>query len=252
MDVHAHGHVAHFLRLDGREPSGSETALPPVHSKINVHAPVGVDLRHPWVEWMDIAATGGVQEFERKHTRNDYPVVALWETGARKARVPLQDLVDPAVPLTVEVHDGFDFWVDGVDDAAADVRASLDRAKSYAHPTVRLTGLDAAYWTQIGEKEHLRWVTPFAEEPLLDGLARLHAAGTSDLGENTRLVGMFRAHGLVCPVWDLPLGTGAAAIEEPAAAFAARLADAMADDAPLSSAERHARAGLSNRQVTLR
>ena len=164
----------------------------------------------------------------------------------------LQDLVDPAVPLTVEVHDGFDFWVDGVDDAAADVRASLDRAKSYAHPTVRLTGLDAAYWTQIGEKEHLRWVTPFAEEPLLDGLARLHAAGTSDLGENTRLVGMFRAHGLVCPVWDLPLGTGAAAIEEPAAAFAARLADAMADDAPLSSAERHARAGLSNRQVTLR
>ena len=56
----------------------------------------------------------------------------------------LQDLVDPAVPLTVEVHDGFEFWVDGVDDAAADVRASLDRAKSYAHPTVRLTGLDAA------------------------------------------------------------------------------------------------------------
>ncbi len=164
----------------------------------------------------------------------------------------LQDLVDPTEPIEVVVHEGFEFWVDGVDDAAADVRASLDRAKSYAHPTIRLSGVDAAYWTQIGEKEHLRWVTPFAEEPLLDGLARLHAAGESGLGDGTRLVGMFRAHGLVCPVWDLPLGTGADAIEEPAAAFAARLADAMATAEPLTSAERHARAGLSNRQVTLR
>jgi hypothetical protein len=164
----------------------------------------------------------------------------------------LQDLVDPDARLTVEVHDGFEFWVDGVEDAAQDVRASLDRAKAYAHPTVRLSGLEAAYWTQIGEKEHLRWVTPFAEEKLLDGLARLHAAGESGLGEGTRLVGMFRAHGLVCPVWDLPLGTGAEAIEDPAAAFAARLADAMADTSDLTSAQRHARAGLSTRQVTLR
>lgn len=164
----------------------------------------------------------------------------------------LQDLVDPAAPIDVTVHDGFEFWVDSAGEVADDVRASLDRAKAYAHPTVRLTGVEAAYWTQIGEKEHLRWVMPFAEEALLDGLARLHAADADGLGDGTRLVGMFRAHGLVCPVWDLPLGTGAEAIEEPAAAFAARLAEAMASDAPLTSAERHARAGLSTRQVTLR
>jgi len=102
VDVHQHGHVAHFLRMDeSLEPEdASVTAavpLPPVHSKINVHAPVGVDLRHPWVEWIDIAATGGVQEFERKHTRNDYPLVALWETGVRKLRVPLQDLLHEGV-----------------------------------------------------------------------------------------------------------------------------------------------------------
>ena len=103
VDVHEHGHVAHFLRMDGRM-LGSDAvlpthapSLPPVHSKTNVYAPVGVDLRHPWVEWLDIAATGGVQEFERKHTRNDYPLVALWETGVRKLRVPLQDLLDPQV-----------------------------------------------------------------------------------------------------------------------------------------------------------
>ena len=103
VDVHEHGHVAHFLRMGGRRLPADAAALaeapnlPPVHAKTNPSAPLGVDLRHAWVEWMDVAATGGVQEFERKHTRNDYPVVALWEAGVRKARVPLQDLVDPKV-----------------------------------------------------------------------------------------------------------------------------------------------------------
>ena len=34
---------------------------------------------------------------------------------------------------------------------------------------------------------------------------------------------MFRAHGLLVPVWDLPLGTGAEALEEPAAELLAAL-----------------------------
>src|SRR6185312_4349125 len=55
---------------------------------------------------------------------------------------------------------------------------------------------DAAYWCQTPEKNHLRWVMSHPEEKLLDALARLHAAGASSLGENTRLVGSFRAHGL--------------------------------------------------------
>jgi hypothetical protein len=63
---------------------------------------------------------------------------------------------------------------------------------------------------------------------------------------------MFRSQGLVCPVWDLPLGTGAEAIEGPAAAFAERLVAALADTSPLTDAERRARAGLTTRQVTLR
>jgi len=115
VEVHEHGHVAHFMRMNGRMCSADAAppaqpaalpvaprvappvALPLVHSRTNLMAPVGVDLRHPWVEWMDIAATGGVQEFERKRTRNDYPLVALWETGVRKLRVPIQDLLDPGV-----------------------------------------------------------------------------------------------------------------------------------------------------------
>ena len=63
---------------------------------------------------------------------------------------------------------------------------------------------------------------------------------------------MFRAHGLVVPVWDLPSGTGAAALEEPAAAFGERLTAALADPTELTSQERSVRVELANRQVTLR
>ena len=39
---------------------------------------------------------------------------------------------------------------------------------------------------------------------------------------------MFRAHGLLAPVWDLAPGTGAEVLEEPAAVFADALAEALA------------------------
>jgi hypothetical protein len=63
---------------------------------------------------------------------------------------------------------------------------------------------------------------------------------------------MFRAHGLLTPVWDLPLGTGAEALEEPADRFAQDLAAALAVTEPLTGEERAARNGLANRQVTIR
>ena len=162
----------------------------------------------------------------------------------------IAEFIDPAVKLDVTVHDTFDYWIDG--EATDDIRASLERANSYAHPTERLSNVVAAYWTQMGAKEHLRWAMPMPEDEVVNALARLHAAGADDLGEGTRFVGMFRALGIVVPVWDLPLGTGAAAIAEPADAFGKRFADALAVKTPLTDEERRARAGLTNRQVTLR
>ncbi|WP_275106537.1 DUF5926 family protein [Nocardioides daphniae] len=93
---------------------------------------------------------------------------------------------------------------------------------------------------------------PHDEDALLTALARLHAAGKDVLVEGARFVGMFRAHGLLTPVWDLPVGTGAAVLEEPAKTFAADLEAALADDSDLTAEERSARAGLANRQVTIR
>lgn len=163
----------------------------------------------------------------------------------------LQDVLAPEGTFEPIVHTGFEFWVPDSENASGEVAASLERANAAAIPTVKLTGVDSAYWCETPEKNHLRWVMPHAEEKLLDALARLHAAGTSSLGEGTRLVGSFRAHGLTVPVWDLPSSMQAEDIEKPAAEFAERLAAALATDAPLTPDERRARGGLTNRQVTL-
>jgi hypothetical protein len=164
----------------------------------------------------------------------------------------LQDLLTDD-PIEVTVHSGFDFWVADVDDPSGAVAASLEAANAAAHPSVRLESVDAAYWTDVTTKEHLRWVMPHDdEERLLTGLARLHAAGKDSLVDGARLVGMFRTQGVLVPVWDLPLGTGAEALEKPAARFAEDLAAALADDGPLTPEERSARSGLANRQLTIR
>ena len=162
----------------------------------------------------------------------------------------LQDLVTNT-SLDVTVHEGFEFWTsdllvtDGLEDALA-------QANEAASPTARLTSVDAAYWTNVGPKEHLRWVMPEPEGELLDALARLHVDGSDVIVPDARLVGMFRAHGLLVPVWDLPVGTGAEVLEEPAAAFKTALDQALADTSDLTTEQRSARPGLANRQVTIR
>ncbi|NJP99170.1 DUF5926 family protein [Streptomyces zingiberis] len=163
----------------------------------------------------------------------------------------LQDLLDTGASFEPVVHEGFEFWLEDAANAAPEVAASLERANEAAIPTVRLSGVEAAYWCRTPEKNHLRWVMPYPEEGLLNALARLHAAGDSSLGEGTRLVGSFRAHGLLVPVWDLPRDMGADETEKPAAAFAERLGEALGSEAPLTAEERRARGGLTNRQVTL-
>jgi hypothetical protein len=164
----------------------------------------------------------------------------------------LQDVLEPGMPLEVVVHSGFDFWLQEGQDVTAEVRESMERANESVVPTARLSGVDAAYWCQVGERCHLRWAMPFEEADLLDGLARLHADGRSTLLDDSRYAGAFRAHGLLVPVWDLPYETTPDELEEPAKRFSIRLGDAMASTAPLTADQRRARAGVVSRQVTLR
>jgi hypothetical protein len=164
----------------------------------------------------------------------------------------MQDLLDPDAAFDVDVHEGFDFWLEGVEDRSPEVVASMERANEAVVPTSRLSSVEAAYWCQIRERTHLRWVMPHDEDALLDALARLHVTGADRIGKDSRYVGAFRAHGLVVPVWDLEPGTVADSLEDPVIVFAGRLAEAMADETPLDDAQRRARAGLRSRQLTLR
>jgi hypothetical protein len=166
----------------------------------------------------------------------------------------LNDLVDPDSPLPITVHEGFDFWLDGLDESVIDAatRDSMHRANEAVVPTARLAGVDAAYWCQIGQRRHLRWVMPEDEDALLDALARLADASALELGAGSRYVGSFRAYGHLVPVWDLAPDTAAEAVEEPAAAFRQRLDDALGTSTALTAQQRRARSALVGRQVTLR
>ena len=95
--------------------------------------------------------------------------------------------------------------------------AALEQANAAATPTARLTQVEAAYWTDVGTKEHLRWVMPEPEDAAArragpaarrgPGRDRATAPGWSGCSAPT-----------ACsrPVWDLPLGTGPEALEDPA------------------------------------
>ncbi|MGH3738608.1 MAG: DUF5926 family protein [Micromonosporaceae bacterium] len=163
----------------------------------------------------------------------------------------LQDvLADGALDITT--YDGFDFWLD---EGAADdpnVQASMERANESVYPTVRLSVGPGAYWCQVPERAHVRWVLPEPEDTALTALARLAGAGPLTLGDGTKFAGMFRAHGLLVPVWDLPRETEAAAWEAPLADFAKRYTDALGVEGALTPEERRARQGLLGRQLTLR
>jgi hypothetical protein len=163
----------------------------------------------------------------------------------------LQDVLAPE-GLDITIHDGFEFWLDS--DASDDptVKASLERANSSIYPTVKLAAARAAYWCQVGDKAHVRWVLPDDEDAAMNALARLSAAGELLLGAGTKFAGMFRAHGLLVPVWDLPRDNPAEEWEAPLADFAKRYADTLAVTEPLDAAQRRSRQGLLGRQLTLR
>ncbi len=163
----------------------------------------------------------------------------------------LQEVLEATTPLEVTVHDGFDFWVDG-QQLEGEAAESLERANASVVPTAKLAAATSAYWCRIGERTHIRLVLGEDEDPATDALARLHAAGETALGDGSRLLGAFRACGLLVPVWDLDPAAEAVAHEDELAAFCARYRAALEAAEPFTAAERRARSGLLSRQVTLR
>lgn len=102
MHIYENGHTIEFVRTFGEElsegdatPATKQKEFPALHPRTNSYTAFGFDMRQNWMEKVEIPPTGGLDEFDRKEVRNDYPLMALWELGIRKLRVPMRDLLVP-------------------------------------------------------------------------------------------------------------------------------------------------------------
>jgi hypothetical protein len=181
---------------------------------------------------------------------------SLESAGAVDGGPRLADVIDPGADLELTVHQDFDWWVPEGVTPDPQVAATIEQAKQAIMPSARLDlgadGVGAAWWVDAGEKAHVRWVRPEDEDKLMLALARVHAQGGLHMGEGSRFAGSFRTHGVLVPVFDLDPELHPTEWEAPAREFGARLAEALASDAPMTGEERRSRDGLRGRQVTLR
>jgi 3',5'-cyclic AMP phosphodiesterase CpdA len=112
VHVHEHGHVCEVVRTYGQIAQPGDFSqqtryrVAPVHPREARRTPLGFDMRQSWAEVLEIPPGGGLDEFDRKTVRNDYPLMALWEMGVRQLRVPLRDLLDGEVRERMRVLQG--------------------------------------------------------------------------------------------------------------------------------------------------
>ncbi len=95
VDVYPDRHVPHMIRSSNKRSYRT-------HSWNSVGASVTLDLRMPWCDEVDIPSAWGLEIFERKEVRNDYPLAAIWEMGITDLRIPVSDLLNPRVSNRVK------------------------------------------------------------------------------------------------------------------------------------------------------
>ena len=164
--------------------------------------------------------------------------------------VRLQDFLASDQLLSVSVHDDFEWWQSSgvakefqVEDLA-DLNSSVIKADPVAD-------VPAAYLVHLPQRPQIRVALPYAEDASTDAYARLAAAKAESLGDGTKLLGNFRAHGILVSVWDIAT-EDAAQMGSPVAQFMTRFEEALANTAELTSDERRARQGIVAKHVTIR
>ena len=100
VHIHQQGHICEFIRTFGKVAEPQTTASSSKHKVSNIHpiensySGLGFDMRQDWMDIVQIPPSGGPDEFNRKLSRNDYPLLALWEMGIRRIRIPKLDVQD--------------------------------------------------------------------------------------------------------------------------------------------------------------
>jgi predicted phosphodiesterase len=100
VHVYKKGHLCEIVRTFGKVVKPNAKVIKPAPRIRSVHpieSPVtrfGFDMRQNWLEVIEIPPSGGLDEFDRKRTRNDYGLMALMEMGVRRIRIPGRDLME--------------------------------------------------------------------------------------------------------------------------------------------------------------
>ncbi len=225
------GAVAALVRDEGETATGFVGVQVQAHS-----ADLGADLAAS-VNWIKDAAPGDA--LSAANPDSETPAVTA--------------VVDPSALLDITVHQNFNWWIPEASKPIPSCR----------HRAARQLG-DHALCTPRRRRPRCRVVGRRRREGapalgssrerrrLMLALARVHATGGLHLGEGSRYAGSFRTHGLLVPVFDLDREKHANEWVAATVELGERLAEALAVDAPLTSAELRSRDGLRGRQVTLR
>lgn len=221
-------------------------------------------LRRESGEMMVALQTGGGSGDASRDVAAQLIAVTQLEPGQPLAAMPpvsaatprLQDILT-STSLEPTVHDTFDFWIPEDHDVGEEASISMEDANDSIAPTFKLPGVDSAYWVLIGDRAFVRWVLPQEENKATDALARLSASGKGRMPSNDddgRLLGAFRACGVLTPVWEVVTTRLPEEQRKPMLELAAAYEEAYAslDSTPLDAEERRARNGIVSRQITLR
>lgn len=100
VEVYENGHDIIFHRMMLPE---IETGLARSSVRGDRPSPLGIQMRSAWADLRPISINGPVDEFQRRRVRNDYELLALWESGFRDLRCPLYDLQDDAYYERIQI-----------------------------------------------------------------------------------------------------------------------------------------------------
>ncbi|WP_448852593.1 DUF5926 family protein [Corynebacterium sp. 335C] len=178
------------------------------------------------------------------------------ETAVSGDAPALNDVLTAVRLDELEVFEGYDWWLPEGVERTPFLEQNLRAANDTVLPSYRVDAdvPGAVWWVDPGERAHIRWIRPEVEGPLLDALARVHAADNLTLGEGSKFAGVFRADGVLVPVWDLDRERPYAEWAGPVEDFQKRLAEALESvpERPLTADERKSRDTIVSRQVTIR
>lgn len=163
----------------------------------------------------------------------------------------LQDILDDSFEAELVIQPDFGFWLDPDKELDEQAKQAISESAEGIVPATLVPGVDNMYHFRMNH-DYIRWVCLDEATDLENALARLQGRQELKIGEGSRFLGIFRALGVLVPVFEIPDGTDPDQLEKPAAEFVKAVKKALAQTGPLTDAERRAKAGIIARQVPLR